>query len=92
MNKGHSTGAALITTKASRTSAALAVTDPVPFGKASTNDRAVDGAVYKHVQALRALGQKQVRVQAIARALSLSTREVDKAMRRLSVKGVRPVE
>ena len=50
---------------------------------------AIHGAVYSHMQAMRALGHKKVNTEQVAKALSLPLSEVDEAIKGMKEKGVR---
>jgi hypothetical protein len=49
----------------------------------------IQGAVYSHIQAVRALGKKNINTEEIAKALSLPVESVNAAVAKLKDKGVR---
>lgn len=57
------------------------------IGRASS----VESAVFAHIRAMRALGRVTANTAQIARALSVTTREVDQAVSRLHDRGVKLV-
>jgi hypothetical protein len=57
----------------------------------SADPRKVEEAVFAHIRAMRSLGRTTANTAQIARALSLSTREVDRAVARLHDRGVKLV-
>lgn len=59
--------------------------------KAARNLKAIEDAVYAHIRAIRALGRTRINTAEIAQALSVSQRDVDRAVENLKGKGVRRV-
>jgi DNA-binding MarR family transcriptional regulator len=53
-------------------------------------NKAIENAVYAHLQALRALGRITLNTVEVAAALSLAVADVNKAVASLSKKGVKP--
>ena len=53
------------------------------------NHKAIEAAVYRYIQALRALGKTQVNTAEIARALGLPVSNVDQVIPKLNEKGIK---
>jgi hypothetical protein len=53
--------------------------------------RDVERAVYAYIQAVRALGKTKVETEEIARALGLGLSEVERTVKALRSRGVKPV-
>lgn len=49
----------------------------------------IEGAVYSHIRAVRALGRTSITSLEVSRALNLPIHVVDEALRRLAYKGVK---
>jgi len=67
------------------TSFRVSVTTP----RLPRNSEAIEAAVYSYIQALRALGKTQVNTAEIARALGLPMSNVEKALPKLTERGIR---
>jgi len=63
----------------------------IASGRRSKRDGAIEGAVYSHIRAVRALGRTNINTTEIADALSLDLDEVNRAVARLRKKGVRGI-
>jgi hypothetical protein len=57
----------------------------------STKDDKIERAVYAHIRAMRTLGRTKTNTSEIAHALSLGVDEVNRAVAKLRVKGVRKI-
>jgi hypothetical protein len=71
------------------TSSAFTVINPEKLAKAAAASQNILNAVYSHLQAVRSLGKTQLDAETIANALSLSERDVLKALVALKARGVR---
>ena len=56
------------------------------------SNKDIEGAVYAHIQAVRALGQTRVNSVDISHALSLPVGKVEQALQQLKGKGVRIIK
>lgn len=54
-----------------------------------TRKKAIENAVYAHIQAIRGLGRSQINTSEIADALSLPVQEVNLAIESLREKGIK---
>ena len=52
-------------------------------------EKEIEGAIYSHIRAIRTLGKTKINTQEIAESLSLSVKDVNRAIMRLKNKGVR---
>lgn len=55
------------------------------------NQQQIETAVYSHIKAMRALGRTSLNTTEIARALSISRKDVERAVPNLRDKGVRRI-
>ncbi len=71
------------------TTSQLVPTTPSAYSIHVRRKKAIENAVYGYIQAIRALGRKQVNTVEISEALSLPTGEVNRAVSSLKKKGVK---
>lgn len=62
-----------------------------PHAGGRARRRAIEGAVYAHIRAVRALGRQEINTVEIASALGLPQRDVEDAVAALASKGVKKV-
>ena len=67
----------------------LEVSHVRPVRRANRSSKGIQNAVYAHIQAIRALGRKEINTVEIADALSLPVSEVNRAISSLKKKGVK---
>lgn len=95
MSDATGTGAYLTVSNSSVSGTRISVavgSGPAPAHRgARRSKRVIQGAVYAHIRAVRALGRTRLNTAEIAEALSLSIGEVNRAVASLKTKGVRLV-
>ncbi len=70
-------------------STAAAVALPVVRAADATPYEDIEDAVFKYIEAIRAIGKTRVNTSEIAEALSLHPRDVERAARNLHARGVK---
>jgi predicted transcriptional regulator len=88
-NNSSNTQGRLVLSPESVANSSLEVRDVRPVRRASRSNKGIQNAVYAHIQAIRALGRKEINTAEIADALSLPVSEVNRAISALKRKGVK---
>ena len=81
---GRDVGKALFGSKETRVGSVGGIRQTEP-----KTEKEIEGAVFSRIRAMRALGKTKIKIQEIAESLSLSVKDVNRAIIRLKNKGIR---
>ena len=84
LSLGQDVGKALFGSKETRVESVGGIRQTEP-----KTEKEIEGAVFSRIRAMRALGKTKIKIQEIAESLSLSVKDVNRAIIRLKNKGIR---
>ncbi len=84
LSLGQDVGKALFGLKETRVESVGGIRQTEP-----KTEKEIEGAVFSRIRAMRALGKTKIKIQEIAESLSLSVKDVNRAIIRLKNKGIR---